>query len=108
MNQANYSSATNGYVCVGTSTYNGNSNFMAAAYTYTGTGTFTAHSELATVSSPCPPGNAIANSSSYNLSQYQAAVVQWGPRNYSATWSGTGWHYNGGGYTDLGSVCGTW
>lgn len=108
MNNCNYGSATNGYVAVGTTTVGGNSSYMAAAYTYTGSGSFTAHAELGTVSSGCSAGTAVANSNSETLTTNTYVEIVWGPRNYSANWSGTGWHYNGSSYVDLGSVCGTW
>ena len=109
MNGCNYSSATNGYVAVGTYTYGGNSAYMAAAYTYTASGSgYSAHSELGTVSSGCATGSLVANSSSVSLSTGQYVEVIWGPRTGSSTWSGTGWHYNGSSYVDLGTVCGMW
>ncbi len=107
MTYCTYASATNGYVAVGTATVNGNVNYMGAAYTYTASGSgYSAHSELGTVSSGCSVGTLVANSSSVSLSTNQYVEVLWGPRNGSATWSGTGWHYNGSGYTNLGTVCG--
>ena len=109
MDGCNYGGATNGEVAVGTATVNGNSNYMAAAYTYTASGSgYTAHSELGTVASGCSTGSLVANSSSASLSTNQYVEVLWGPRNVSATWSSTGWHYNGSGYQDLGTVCGMW
>lgn len=108
MNGCNYASATYGYVAVGTATVNGDSTWMGAAYTYTGSGSFTAHAELGTVSSGCSVGSLVANSNSQTLSTNQYVEVLWGPRNFSTTWSGTGWHYNGSSYDDLGTVCGMW
>ena len=109
MDGCNYGGATNGEVAVGTATVNGNSNYMAAAYTYTASGSgYSAHSELGTVASGCSTGSLVANSSSASLATNQYVEVLWGPRNASATWSSTGWHYNGSGYQDLGTVCGMW
>lgn len=109
MDGCNYAGATNGEVAVGTATVNGNVNYMAAAYTYTASGSgYTAHSELGTVASGCSTGSLVANSTSASLSTNQYVEVLWGPRNGSATWTSTGWHYNGSSYQDLGTVCGMW
>lgn len=108
MDQCNDGSVTNGYEGVGTYTYAGNPSYMASAYTYTGSGTYSAHSELGTVSSGCSSGSTVANSSNSTLSTNGWVEVVWGPRTGSNTWSGTGWHYNGSGYVNLGSVCGMW
>jgi hypothetical protein len=106
MTNCTYQSATNGEVAVGTGTVGGNANYMGAAYTYTSSGSgYTSHAELGTVSSGCSVGTLVANSSDSSLSNNQYVEILWGPRSGSNTWSGTGWHYNGSGYTNLGTVC---
>ena len=108
MTNCNYGGVTNGYEGVGTYTYAGNPAYMASAYTYTSSGTYSAHSELGVASSGCSSGTTVANSTEQTLGTGGYVEVVWGPRTVSNTWSGTGWHYNGSGYVNLGSVCGTW
>lgn len=106
MTNCEYAAATNGEVAVGTATVDDNVNYMAVAYTYTASGSgYTAHTELGTVSSGCSVGTEVADSSDASLSTDEYVELFWGPRDASNTWSGTGWHYNGSGYSNLGTVC---
>jgi hypothetical protein len=103
-------SITDGVAAVGTVTVDGNPNYMGAEYTYTkSSGSTTGHVELGndSLGSGCGVGTKVANGKSTKLTHDHGELVVWGPRNFSATWSGTWWQHNSNGsYTRFGTVCG--
>jgi hypothetical protein len=110
MTACNTKSITDGVAAVGTVTHDGNANFMGAEYIYTkSSGSSTGHPELGndTLGSGCGVGTKVANGKNVKLTHDHGELVWWGPRNFSATWSGTWWQHNSNGsYTRFGTVCG--
>ncbi len=102
---------TSGVACVGTTTVNGNPNYMAAAYTFTASsGSSYGHADLGTTSGSCIAENLIASETpEQTLTPYSFGEVIWGPRSFTAEWTSTWWQDNGGGnYTDFGTACGSY
>jgi hypothetical protein len=105
----NHASVTGGVACVGTATFNGNVNYMAASYLRTASTSSYGHAELGTVGGTCVVGTLVADQvPEVTLNTNQAGFVLWGPRSGSNNWSSTWWQDNGGGnYSDFGTVCGS-
>jgi hypothetical protein len=108
MTSCTYTSATDGYIALGTYTYEGSDNYMAGAYFYNGSGTETVYARLGTVLTGCTTGSLVADSGIYNIENGEYVEVIWGPNSGSATWNSSAWGNSNGSstYGKLGIVCG--